>query len=121
MLTPEALTEKAGAYLGLLSAQSNLGLPPEGLVQMYEEVLGEKLLCKVRITGIEYGLGRAKAADREDRNFYIPVFGLRGTAEYYGEESGTLYLSSTEYEPESDLVWIGAMDGGELTNVLARN
>ena len=116
MLTPEALTEKAGAYLGLLSAQSNLGL-----VQMYEEVLGEKLLCKVRITGIEYGLGRAKAADREDRNFYIPVFGLRGTAEYYGEESGTLYLSSTEYEPESDLVWIGAMDGGELTNVLARN
>lgn len=107
----ESLLEKAKSYLMLSDAKAGYGLPP-GLVDMYEETFGEKVICKVNLCELEYGLGRVRAANSDANYYYVPVFVCKGIADYYGKDSGLLYVSSRDYYSSAQaFVWINAVDG----------
>lgn len=111
ILSLDSLIEKAKSHLILSDASAGYGLP-DGLVNMYEEIIQEKLVCKIEICDIQFGLGRARVAENNTGYCYVPVFVCKGKADYYGKDSEQLYISSANYGSElHNLVWINAVDG----------
>lgn len=110
-LSMDDLLEKAKTYFTHIDAQAGIGVP-SGFVELYESNYGEKIVCKIEISELVYGLGRVKAKNTEDSYYYLPVLSCKGVANYYGKETGTLYMSSSDFgAPLQSLVWINAVDG----------
>lgn len=110
-LSMDELIEKAKTHLSLCDAKAGIGVP-SGFVELYEENYGEDIVCKIEICELVYGLGRVKAKDTEDSYYYLPVLSCKGIANYYGKDSGELYMSSSDYGATlQNLVWINAVDG----------
>ena len=80
---------------------------------MYEDAFNENIICKITISEIEYALARTNKSDSENSFYYTPAIVFKGVADYYGEDSGVLFFSSSDYynEPTINLVIINAVDG----------
>lgn len=96
-----------------LSDYHNYGLSGE-LLELYEESVGEKLVCNIELSTLNYGLIRVKASESDACYYYVPGIILSGIAEYCGEKSGTVYYSSADYisgMKETPLIALNAIDG----------
>lgn len=113
ILSLESLIETGKSHLMLSDSKAGYGLPGgAGIIEMYEEAFNEKIICKIDISEIKLEMGRIRKADSDDGFYYIPVLVFEGIAEYYGEKSGVLYLSSSDYyKPTINLVLVNAIDG----------
>lgn len=109
----ESLIETAKSHLKLSDCKAGYGLSRDsGLIELYEETFNEKIICKIEISEIGIEMGRIRKADSDNSFYYVPTLVFAGTAEYYGKDSGTLYLSSNDYyETAINLVMINAVDG----------
>lgn len=113
----DELLNIAKNHLRLADVYAGYGVP-SGIIETYAQSFGEKIKCKVAIDSMEFGLARMKVADSDANYYYIPAIALYGTADYYGEESGTFYMGSGEPfgERQQALVWINAVDGTIIDN-----
>lgn len=113
ILSLDSLIETGKTHLMLSDSKAGYGLPGEsGLIELYEEEFNEKIICKVTISAISIEMGRIRKIDSDNSFYYVPVLVFEGTAEYYGKDSGTLYLSSSDYyKPTINLVLVNAVDG----------
>lgn len=110
------LVEKAKNKLMLSDAHTGYGTSAE-LIYMYEEVMNEELVCKIEIGTVEYGLARINVKNSDNSYYYVPTIVFKGTVNYYGRNTGTLYISSNDYGSDCvDLIWINAVDGTIITN-----
>ena len=78
-------------------------------IDYYEKTYHEELAGRLKITGLRYGLGRVRVPNKKAHYYYLPVLVAEGTVEYYGEESGYVYIPALE--TASELVVINAVDG----------
>lgn len=69
----------------------------------------EELAGRLKITGLQYGLGRVSVPNKKAHYYYLPVLVAEGTVEYYGTKSGTVYIPAEETAKE--LIVINAVDG----------
>lgn len=99
--TKEKLTDTTA------SAQFGRNLFP---LHIEEQKAGESLICKVDVSKLEYSMARMKAPDDADTFYFYPVLTFHGTADYYGQDSGTLHITTEE----CPLFSISALNG-ELT------
>lgn len=88
------------------------------MVEEREEFAGEKIVCQASVISVECGLGRVKVPDNDNLYYYLPVITCIGSVEYYGADSGKLYMGSHEVDKigmeTQPLVWINAVDGSVL-------
>ena len=113
-MTTDELLEKALNQLKLSDIGNGYGLPSAKMISDYETYKKEKLTCTIDLTSIHYdlSLGRIKAPGDDDTYYYTPFFILGGKTSYYGKDSGTLYVSSTDYgSPDQPLICLNAIDG----------
>lgn len=107
----EELIEKAKSHLALSDAKASYGVP-NGFVESYERKYDEKLICKIEISELDYGIARINVANSDDSYYYVPAIVFKGSADYYGQDTGTLYMSSGDYgERVQSLLWLNAVDG----------
>lgn len=107
----DTLFETAKRNLILRDAHTGYGVSAD-MVYMYEEVLNEELLCKIEISTLYYGLARINVANSDSSYYYVPAIALKGKADYYGKNSGDLYISGSDYGVgDLNLIWINAIDG----------
>lgn len=113
ILSIDSLIETGKSHLMLSDSKAGYGLPEgAGIIEMYEEAFNERIVCKVEISGITLEMGRIRKANSDNSFYYIPVLVFEGTADYYGEKSGVLYFSSSDYyKPTINLVLVNAVDG----------
>lgn len=110
-LSLDKLFETAKSDLILRDAHAGYGVPAD-MIYMYEEVLNEKLICKIEISTLNYGLARIDVANSDCTYYYIPAFVFNGNADYYGKDTGNLCISSSDYRASGlNLIWINAIDG----------
>lgn len=97
----------AGAYgLGVVDRQS------------IEKATEEKILCKVKLSEVEYSLGRVQVPNCDDRYYYIPVMAFKGFVYYVGEKTGTIHYSNSTGQPNEwipPLICINAVDGSIIS------
>lgn len=108
----DMLVERCKQHLALSDADA-YGLPSDVRDEI-EAAANEKLLCKVNITDVEYGLGRVKVPDSDDNYYYIPVIAFKGAVDYVTENTDALYYRNVSGEPNEELpilVCINAVDG----------
>lgn len=113
-LSFDSLIEASKTHLSLSDANACYGIPAgPGLLEMYEDAFNENIISKITITEIEYALARINKANSENSFYYTPAMVFKGVADYYGEDSGALFFSSSDYynEPTINLVIINAVDG----------
>lgn len=113
-LSFDSLIETGKTHLSLSDAGACYGIPAgSGLLEMYEDAFNENIICKITISEIEYALARTNKSDSENSFYYTPAIVFKGVADYYGEDSGVLFFSSSDYynEPTINLVIINAVDG----------
>lgn len=104
------LVDRCKEQLTLSDAEA-YGLP-ESIRKELEDALQEKILCQVSIDDVQYGLGRVNMKGSEDHYYYIPMMIFLGSAEYIGEQSGTVHYSTKVANNISTvLVCINAVDG----------
>lgn len=72
-LSLNKLFETAKSDLILRDAHAGYGVPAD-MIYMYEEVLNEKLICKIEISTLNYGLARIDVANSDCTYYYIPAF-----------------------------------------------
>jgi len=93
------------------------GIPEDYLVSMEQEH-GEKVICKVTITTMKYGLAETAHPTHAGKRRFQPAMLLYGSAEYVGEQSGTVYLSDRDYygpdTPARRILSLNAQDGSIL-------
>ena len=112
MMPREELMAKAINQFRLSDAKSGLGIPGADLLEMFESFYKEDIVCEMEVTSVRYALGRIKAPGDDDTYYYTPFFILGGKTSYYGKDSGTLYVSSTDYgSPDQPLICLNAIDG----------
>lgn len=112
VISTEELTEKCKQQLSL-SDRAAYGLP-EYFIEETEAYSGEKLLCNIKITDAEYGVGRVRVPNTDNNYYYIPVLAFRGTATYISDKTGSVYYDNTpanEDEKPPILLCINAIDG----------
>lgn len=110
-LSPNQLIEAAKKHLILSDAYAGYGVSAD-TINMYEEVMQERLVCKVAINSFEYALARISVANSNNSYYYIPTIVFKGKADYFGNNTGNLYISSDSYgSGELDLIWVNAVDG----------
>ena len=110
-LSLDKLFETAKGDLILRDAHAGYGVPAD-MIYMYEEVLNEKLICKIEISTLNYGLARIDVANSDCTYYYIPAIVFNGNADYYGKDTGNLCISSSDYRANGlNLIWINAIDG----------
>ena len=110
-LSLDKLFETAKSDLILRDAHAGYGVPAD-MTYMYEEVLNEKLICKIEISTLNYGLARIDVANSDCTYYYIPAIVFNGNADYYGKDTGNLCISSSDYRANGlNLIWINAIDG----------
>lgn len=119
MLALDELLNTAKNHLRHSDVYAGYGVPSR-IIETYAQSSGEKIVCKVTIERLGFGLARMKAANSDENYYYIPAIALYGAADYYGAESGTFYMGSGE--PFGDryqaLVWINAVDGSVMENMV---
>ncbi|MDO5400132.1 MAG: DUF6034 family protein [Eubacteriales bacterium] len=74
----------------------------------------ENLTCKVRITGVDFGLARYSPYGNEQRFVYQPAAAFRGTVAYYDRQTGELITTSDDTSVgigQAPLVVLNALDG----------
>ena len=83
------------------------------MIEDRETFYKEDIVCEIEITSVRYALGRIKAPGDDDTYYYTPFFILGGKTSYYGKDSGTLYLTSTDFGGAADqpLICLNAIDG----------
>ena len=124
------ITETVNANVATLSmdelmnrAQNHMTLSDSGAylislsnLEDFEREFGEEIICNIDITHLEYGLTRVKVPNTDDSFYYVPGILLRGTINYCGVDTGTVYLSSDEYSNGSayPLVCFNAIDGSVI-------
>lgn len=118
-LSIDELIDIAKRQLSLSDYQA-YGLSGETL-QMDEQSVGEKFVCKVNLCEMEYGMTRVKVPDTDASYYYVPALVLYGSVDYCGAESGQIYASSGESFASSrviPLLALNAVDGSviEMTN-----
>ena len=112
LMPREELMQKAVSQFRLSDAKSGLGIPGADLLEMFESFYKEDIVCEMEVTSVRYALGRIKAPGDDDTYYYTPFFILGGKTSYYGKDSGTLYVSSTDYgSPDQPLICLNAIDG----------
>lgn len=110
-LSFEKLLETAKSNLILRDAHAGYGVPAD-MVYMYEEASNEDLICKIEINSFTYGLARIDVANSNCNYYYVPTIVFKGNADYYGKDTGNLYISSSDYKASDlNLLWINAIDG----------
>lgn len=110
-LPVEELMAKAKNHLTLCGAMAEFGIPA-GLLQVRQERSGEMFESRIEISEIQYGYARVKVPDADYHYYYIPVMVICGSIDYYGKDSGTLYMSSGDFgDKVQPLIWINAVDG----------
>lgn len=110
-LSTSELMEKCKQQLSY-SDSGTYGLTQD-IISEIENSVGEKLLCHVDISGVEYSLGRVRVPNSDDHYYYIPVMALHGVVTYTTEQSGALYYTNYD-SPENEvptLISINAVDG----------
>lgn len=119
VLPMDDLMERAKQHLSL----SDYGAYyiPASSIEIYEEEYGEKIICKINITQMDYGLTRVKAPNTDDSYYYVPALMLSGSIEYCGQNTGTVYDSYSQMMGNDELwplVCLNAIDGSviELQN-----
>ena len=113
-MTTDELLEKALNQLKLSDIGNGYGLPSAKMISDYETYKKEKLTCTIDLTSIHYdlSLGRIKAPGDDDTYYYVPFFTLNGTVNYYGADSGNLFMSSADIDgPDQPLICLNAIDG----------
>ena len=113
-MTTDELLEKALNQLKLSDIGNGYGLPSANMISDYETYKKEKLTCTIDLTSIHYdlSLGRIKAPGDDDTYYYVPFFTLNGTVNYYGADSGNLFMSSVDIDgPDQPLICLNAIDG----------
>ena len=113
-MTTDELLEKALNQLKLSDIGNGYGLPSANMISDYETYKKEKLTCTIDLTSIHYdlSLGRIKAPGDDDTYYYVPFFTLNGTVNYYGADSGNLFMSSADIDgPDQPLICLNAIDG----------
>lgn len=111
-MTATELLEKCKQHLSLSDADA-YGLPAD-IRSEIEAASGEKFLCQVCISEVEYNLGRVKKPDSNDHYYYLPVMAFKGTVEYISEKTGTIYYANSTGQPNETipiLVCMNAVDG----------
>ncbi len=112
LLPREELLQKAVSQLRLSDVKNAFGIPSSSMLDHREELFDEKIRCEIEITSLSYDLGRIKAPGDDDTYYYVPLFVLSGMANYYGVDSGTLYLTSTDFGGiDLPLITLNAIDG----------
>ena len=113
LMPREELMEKAVSQFRLSDAKSGLGIPSAEMIEDRETFYKEDIVCEIEITSMRYDLGRIKAPGDDDTYYYTPFFILGGKTSYYGKDSGTLYLTSTDFGGAADqpLICLNAIDG----------
>lgn len=91
-LSMNDLMSRAASHLSL-SDYHQYGIGGE-LLELLEDLSGEKYICKVEICDMEYGMLRVKVPNTDDSYYYVPGIVLYGSVDYFGSESGILYESS---------------------------
>lgn len=119
VLPMDDLMERAKQHLSL----SDYGAYyiPASSIEIYEEEYGEKIICKINISQMDYGLTRVKAPNTDDSYYYVPALMLSGSIEYCGQNTGTVYDSYSQMMGNDELrplVCLNAIDGSviELQN-----
>ena len=113
LMPREELMQKAVSQFRLSDAKSGLGIPSAEMIEDRETFYKEDIVCEIEITSMRYALGRIKAPGDDDTYYYTPFFILGGKTSYYGKDSGTLYLTSTDFGGAADqpLICLNAIDG----------
>ena len=108
-LSVEELVEAAKSHLMNSDIYATYGLPLDYLQKLE---YGEDLICKIEINQIRYSLGRLEFPGQQNRFLYVPVLVCSGRADYYGKDTGNMYVSSSEFGLDGqDLVLVNAVDG----------
>lgn len=109
------LMDRIQSQLSLCDQDAYFGLASREITAIRDH-LEEEILCRVSITGLEYGLARVKVKDSENAYYYLPAITCIGDVEYYGKTSGMIYTSNDLAEGESvHLLWLNAIDGSVIT------
>ncbi|MBP3673566.1 MAG: hypothetical protein J6J18_07035 [Oscillospiraceae bacterium] len=110
-LPMEELISKAENYLSLFDAMSGIGTSGD-VLYLYQDTFQEKILCRVDITQIRLEMARIRVPNTDDRYYYTPALVVKGSAEYYGEKTGMVYVRSSDYYPGGvTLAIVNAVDG----------
>lgn len=110
-LPVEELISKAETYLSLFDAMSGIGAPGD-VLSLYQDAFQEKILCRVDITQVRLEMARIRVPNTDDRYYYTPALVVKGSAEYYGEKTGMVYMRSSDYFPGGvTLAVVNAVDG----------
>ena len=115
VLTMDDLMERAKQHLSL--SDSGAYYNPASFVEMLEEEYGENIICMINITQMDYGLTRVKAPNTDDSYYYVPALMLRGSIEYCGQNTGTVYDSYSQMRGNDELcplVCLNAIDGSVI-------
>ena len=80
-----------------------------------ENLYGEELICKVNVSDVSYGLARVQIqGEGTERYYYVPALVFKGSANYYGKDSGKCYVE-TEVGRTTPFLWINAVDGSVIS------
>lgn len=107
-LSFDDLIGAAKNHLSLFGVYEGWGVSGD-YIAWSQEMSGEQWVCKAQVDDIRYGLARVTVPDTDFCYYYVPALVFKGTAEYYGQKTGTLY-ESTE-SGTVDMVWVNAVDG----------
>lgn len=107
VLPMDELMERAISHLSL-SDSEQYGREQE----WYEQEYGEKIVCNVTLSEMEYGLLRVKVPNTDDSYYYVPGILLFGGVEFRGETTSNMYdLGYTEPGLVLPMVALNAIDG----------
>ena len=110
----DEMMENAKNDLILRDAHTGYGIPSD-MIYLYEDVMNEALSCKIEINKLNVGLARIDVANSESY-YYVPAIAFSGNANYYGKDTGNLYVCSTDYtDGNINLLWLNAVDGSIIS------
>lgn len=95
VLSMEDLLAQAKTQLSLTDASSYFLSQP--MLEDYEDIYDEELICALSISQANYGLVRIKAPDTDDHYYYVPALMLLGDCEYRGKDTGKVYERYSDF------------------------
>ncbi len=107
VLPMDELTERAISHLSL-SDSEQYGREQE----WYEQEYGEKIVCNITLSEMEYGLLRVKVPNTDESYYYVPGILLFGGVEFRGETTSNVYdLGYAEPGAVLPMIALNAIDG----------
>lgn len=81
-------------------------------MEWYEQEYGEKIVCNISLSEMEYGLLRVKVPNTDESYYYVPGVLLFGGVEFRGETTSNVYdLGYTEPGAVLPMIALNAIDG----------